>query len=57
MEVYMDDERTFYAIIASDMLKDAWKHYNASVKSVRVVLSHHGFTEEEIQKLIEDSRN
>ena len=56
MEVYMNDERNFYAMVASDMMKDAWKRYLASVEATKFVLRNHGFTEEEIQKLIEDSR-
>ena len=57
MEVYTDDEKNFYRMVAFDMLIEAWKSYKGTVKSVVVVLREHRFTEEEIQKLIEASRN
>ena len=57
MEVYMNDGKNFYTIVAMDMLKDAWSRYNGTVESVSSVLREHGFTDEEIQKLIEDSRS
>jgi hypothetical protein len=42
----MNDERSFYAMVASDMMKDAWKRYISSVEATIVVLRNHGFTEE-----------
>lgn len=57
MEMYTNDEKNFYSMVAMDMLKDAWNRYGRTVSSVTFVLRKHGFTEEEIQKLIEDSRS
>ena len=52
-----NDEQTLYALLALDMLKDAYKSYNASVKAARAVLHEHGFSEKEIESLIEMSKS
>lgn len=57
MEVYLHDERNFYRIVAFDALVQAWKEYNGNVEAIVVVLREHRFSEEEIQQLIEASRN
>ena len=53
----MNDEKNFYRAVAYDMMKDAWNRFNASVNSVVVILREHGFSDEEIQQLIEDARS
>lgn len=56
VDVYMDDEKNFYRLVAFDILVKAWKEYARTVESQSVVLREHGFTELEIQILIESSR-
>jgi hypothetical protein len=56
VDVYIDDEKNFYRLVAFDILLRAWKEYARTVESQSVVLREHGFTELEIQILIESSR-
>lgn len=57
MEVYMNDERNIHRLVAHDMLKDAWNTYNGKVEVASSFLRRHGFTDEEIQQIIEVSRS
>ena len=56
MEVYIDDGRNIYRMVAHDMLKDAWNGYTKKVEVATSYLRKHGFSDEEIQEIIEVSR-
>ena len=56
MYFFGNDEHGIYALLALDMLKDAYRSYNSSIKGAKAFLRSKGFSEEEIQTLIELSK-
>lgn len=50
------EERNLLIAASFDALHEAYNRYKREVEGVQVVLRSHGFTETEIQSLIEASR-